>query len=83
MQYRDLFWQIQNRAHFAANKDYSTKGIWGHLKSHHTNEFKDATEVKKKAEKDKKQSLAKEEEYKAIHELTTNRKINMSKQLTF
>ena len=34
------------------------------------------------AEEDKKQNLAKEEEHKVIYELTTNRKINMSKQLT-
>ena len=51
------------RPPFAADKkDYSTKGLWSHLKSHHPNEFKDATEVKKKAEEDKKQNLAKEEE---------------------
>ena len=71
------------RAPFAADKkEYSTKGLWSHLKSHHPNEFKDATEVKMNAEEDKKQNLAKEEEHKAIYELSTNRKINMSKQLT-
>ena len=35
--------------------------------------------MKKKAEEDKKQNLAKEEEHKAIYEMTTNRKINMPK----
>ena len=55
------------RAPFAADKkNYSTKGLGSHLKSHHPNEFKDATEVKKKAE-NKKQNLAKEEEHKAIY----------------
>ena len=28
------------RAPFAADKDYSTKGLWSHLKSRHPNEFK-------------------------------------------
>ena len=67
----------------AYKKAYSTKGLWSHLKFHHSDEFIQANEVKKVDECEKKLELAKEEKRNDIYTITTIMSMCMTKQLTF
>ena len=73
--------RVRRASSDAEKKTYLTKGLWTRLNSHHHDEYKQASEVKK-AEQDKKRlKLSNEEKHNEIYSIATS--MNMTKQLTF